>query len=540
MQSSFSSGTSTPRSPHPPYRPVKDLPYELREHCIVYFEEGLCTPLYPNDHTPHLTNYPDTQAFNLLLLLASAGSSTSTLKPAFIPPPQHLALISTLSIHPSFTTRAKSPDKLEAANLALKYLRLLSRTVGPLNVRANAAFAFTTSANSSRRGGATRRRTGDESPEKEKEDAENVDIELANVNSLWARADDFWHVVGWAFNCSVSHKKRWERWQMWLEYMLGVLEDDWYDRGEEERGESLVVRYLNAEERAGGEKRVVRAVWADGGARAMMEFREVWVGETRERKGADGGEGKRVARVNVEEDDYGDYMVSSEDEVEEGGPGGVEETPLEMLAPAGPSVDGSLPLGGFAALQLRMRLLALLTAVAIELPEKFTSLRTLYDIYLAHIRPYSLPTFALIISPPFLYSFSFPSASSLVQYIAASLISSAAPIPKEDDLTQDLLEKYFLPWSANTTSISDNAKLGACAETLLRMLDTAEGLKWTEKIEGCLEEGIKAREGKATKEKRRKGEATGGSEGDRAWLRGSGERMRVVLEMAKGSGASGD
>lgn len=411
--------------------------------------------------------------------------------------------------------------------------------MGPLNFRANAAFAFTTSANSSRRGGAARRRTGDESPEKEKEDAENVEIELANINSLWARADDFWHVVGWAFNCSVSHKKRWERWQMWLELMLGVLEDDWSDRAEEERGGSLVVRYLNAEERAGGGKRVVRAVWADGGGRAMVEFREVWVGETRERKGGDEGEEKKkVVRVNVEEDDYGDYMMSSEDEVEADGVPQEEDAPPEALSPAGPSADGSLPLGGFAALQLRMRMLALLAAVAIELPEKFTSLRTLYDIYLAHIRPYPLPTFALIVSPPFLYSFSFHSASSLVQYIAASLISSAAPIPKEDNLTQELLETYFLPWSANTMSISDNAKLGACVETLLRMLDAAEGLKWTEKIEGCLEEGIKAREGKATKERRRKGEATGGSEVDRAWLRDSGERMRVVLELAKGSGVS--
>ncbi|MCJ1244608.1 hypothetical protein MMC30_001806 [Trapelia coarctata] len=525
MQSSFSSGTSTPRLPHPPYRPAKDLPYELREHCIVYFEESLYS-----------------QALNLLLILASAGSSTPSLKPAFIPPPQHLALISTLSMHPSFTTRAKTPDKLEAANLALKYLRLLYRTVGPLNFRATAAFAFTNSANSSRRGGVARRRTGEESPEKEKEDAESVDIELANINSLWARADDFWHVVGWAFNCSVAHKKRWERWQMWVEYMLGVLEDDWYDRSEEQKGESLVIRYLNPEDRASvGEKRIVRAVFADGSSRALVEFKEVWVGETRERRGGEEGKkGKVAVRVNVEEDDYGDYMVSSSEEGEEDIPIQDADAPPSPLSPTGPSIDGSLPLGGAAALQLRLRLLALLTAVAIERPDKFTSLRTLYDIYLAHIRPYPLPTFALIVSPPFLYFFSFPSASSLVQYIAASLISSAAPIPKEDDLTQELLEEYFLPWSANTNNISDNAKLGACVETLLRMLDAAEGLGWTENVERCLEEGIRAREGKATKERRRKGDATGGSEGDRAWLRDSGESMRMVLAMARESGAVGE
>jgi len=326
---------------------------------------------------------------------------------------------------------------------------------------------------------------------------------------------------------------------LWLEFMLGVLEDDWYDRTEEQKGESLLIRYLNPEDRGVGEKRVVRACFADGGSRAVMEFKEIWGGETRERRGEEGKGGKVPVRVNVEEEDYGDYMVSEEEEGDEEVLGPGDDPPPSPLSPTGPSVDGSLPLGGCAALQLRMRLLALLTAVSIERPDKFTSLRTLYDIYLSHIRPYPLPTFALIISPPFLYFFSFPSASSLVQYIAASLISSEAPIPKEDDLKQELLEEYFLPWSANTSSISDNAKSGACVETLLRMLDAAEGLKWTEKIEGCLEEGIKAREGKATKERRRKGEATGASDGDRAWLRDSGERIRMVLAMAKESGGDG-
>lgn len=385
-----------------------------------------------------------------------------------------------------------------------------------------------------------RRRTGEESPEKEKEDAESIEIELANVQSLWARAEDFWHVVGWAFNCSVVHKKRWERWQMWLDYMIGVLEDDWYDRAEGRKEESLVIKYLNHEDRVSvGEKRMIRAVFADGSSRSLAEFKEIWKNETKERKVGDetATVKKTAAKVNIEEDDYGDYMVSSSDELDGDVPAQDDGAPPSPLSPTGPSIDVSLALGGHSALQLRLRLLALLTAVAIELPDKFTPLRTLYDMYLTHIRPYPLPTFALIISPPFLYSFSFPSASSLVQYIAASLISSSAPIPKEDDLTQELLEKYFLPWSANTMSISDNAKLGACVETLLRMFDAAEGLKWTKQTEECLEEGIKSREGKATKERKRKGEATGGSDGDRAWLRDSGERMRMVLEMAKESGS---
>jgi len=35
--------TAVPERTRPPYRPPKPLPYELREHCVIYFEEELCT-----------------------------------------------------------------------------------------------------------------------------------------------------------------------------------------------------------------------------------------------------------------------------------------------------------------------------------------------------------------------------------------------------------------------------------------------------------------------------------------------------------------
>ena len=53
---------------------------------------------------------------------------------------------------------------------------------------------------------------------------------LGNEESLWSRADDFWHAVGWAFNCSVRYPGRWERWRIWLELMCDVLQDDWNER----------------------------------------------------------------------------------------------------------------------------------------------------------------------------------------------------------------------------------------------------------------------------------------------------------------------
>jgi hypothetical protein len=57
-----------------------------------------------------------------------------------------------------------------------------------------------------------------------------LNLDMGQSDSLWSRAEDFWHAVGWAFNCSVLHPERWERWQVWLQYMCEVMEDDWEQR----------------------------------------------------------------------------------------------------------------------------------------------------------------------------------------------------------------------------------------------------------------------------------------------------------------------
>ncbi|MCJ1384586.1 hypothetical protein MMC17_007703 [Xylographa soralifera] len=520
QDSPFSSGAATPRTPQLHYRPAKTVPYELREHCLIYFEEGLYS-----------------QALNLLFSLTTAGGSTSTIKPAFIPPPHHLALISTLSIHPAFTTRAKTTEKLEAANLAIKYLGFVNRIVGPMNANVQDAFFFLGPGTASRRGVISRRTTGGNvSPDKE--DFEIIDIELANVSSLWARAEDFWHVVGWGFNCSVVHKNRWERWQLWLEYMVGVLEDDWWMRPPGEQGNSLLVKYLNIEDQGNiGEKRIVRAIFADGNPRSLAEFKEVWSNETRERKPNTEAEVAKKApvKINIEEGEYGDYVQSSDDEFEDDVPTGSVMNPHLDADSTTPCTDGSLLLGGSAALQLRLRLTALLILVAKELPHKFISYANLFDIYITHIRPLQLPTFSLFLSPPYLHFLQLGEQSDLVQYIASSFISTSAPRMNFDDVDQQILEKCVLPWPANTTNIDDNAKLGACVETLLRLFNNVAGLKWTDRLQICAEMGIKAREGNATHRRKRKGEAGSRmrTEGDRAWLEASGKRILGVLKMAK-------
>ena len=483
----------------------------------------------------------DSQAFNLLSSLVTAGGTRLQPGPAFVPPPQHLALAATLIIHPSLTTRSNSPEKLQAADLSLQFLRVLLKLVGPLNAHFNIAFTFTETATTSRRGGTLRKRVGnDDSPTNV--DSGSIDCKLATNDGLWAKAEDFWQVVGWAFNCSIAYKKRWERWRVWLDFMITVLEEDWVLWDDDKREESMIIKYLTpGNTMVTNEKRVVRAIFADGSARSLAEFKEVWKNETKERKPRDGRSTTRKAptKINIDEGEFGDYLLDSSSS-------DVDDFPLTQLASSPPIsppqtapttylLNGSDPLGGSTSISLRLRLLSLLSTISHTLPSSFTSSHILHDIYLTHIRPLHLSTFSLIVSPLPLLAFSVATASPLVQYILRSLISSSAPLKRGDNLTQKDMEKYYLPWPANTMSVEDNVKVSLCVETLFRLVDQEIGVVWSKGLVEAVEKGIEARDGKAKKEGKKKGEvgqALGLDEG-KARLKASAARIRGIVEMAK-------
>lgn len=433
--------------------------------------------------------------------------------------------------------------------------------VGPVHSRLDEAFVFSGVGISSRRGsgGGRRRATaGDTSPTSN--DSDGILNDLASTGAIWAQVEDIWQVVGWAFNCSVLHEKRWASWRGWIEYMLDVFEEDWKVRelqdiesgdeeADEQREQSMIMRSLCAEGvTAGRERKIVRAIFADGSSRSAAEFPEIWKNETRERR--KGIEPKKIpSKIDIEADNYGDYLDEDEDfDSESSDPNNPPETLSPSLPP--PLTDLSTPLGGTQALNLRLRFLSLLSTISATLPGSFTTLGSLYDTYLEHIRPLPTPTFFLLTSPSNLgLVFPPPSACSIIQYILHSLITSAAPTPtaNDNDLTQRVLEQYYLPFPANTSSIADNAKVSLCVETLLRLVDRCVGLKWTPALQDAVEVGVAAREGKATKasasRKRGRGRGrggdlnggdVGGGGGDeRFWLRASAERIRSVVLAAR-------
>ena len=412
--------------------------------------------------------------------------------------------------------------------------------VGPLQGSLEHTFEFTCQGASYRRGeGKKKKRTTGENQSLTETDFEGIESELANTGSLWARAENFWQVVGWSFNCSVLHKRRWERWSAWLTYMVDVLEADWEIRErmteDEAKEKSLIVRFIDSGRAiAGRERKIVRAVFADGRTKSVAEFGEIWKNETKELK-KDGDVKKADKRIDIEADNYGDYM---EDENE----ADMEDSASEASTPPS-DVDNhqtdSIPnvadsLGGVDSTNLRVRLLSLLSKVSAFIPEAFTSLNTLYDIYLEHIRSLPMPAFFLIISPPILSHFAPAAAHTLTQYILLSIIAASAPCPQNDDLSQVVLEASYLPFAANTSSIVDNTKVSLCVETLLRLLDAHldNGLVWTSGLHEAAEAGIKARFTKAKKTQSKRGtDGDGGCDG--MWLGASAERIRALIAMAR-------
>jgi hypothetical protein len=522
------------------YRPPRALPFELSQHVLIYFEETLYT-----------------QAFNLLLsLLSSSSASRDTATPAFVPSPIYLSFAATLAVHPTLTTRTTSREKHEQSNAAFRLLRLTNKIVGPVGADIRAAFAFKRfDIKSSRLGG--RRGDGDGEDTGSPTREEKIDTPFSRSESLWSRAEDFWQVVGWAFNCSClqstsTYAQRWERWSLWSEYMLQILEDDWEVRyAAEECEKSLIWQYIDtASGGYGKHRRILRAIFADGSEKATNEFREVFKNELKEPTKDSEKVKKREVDVNVEQEIYGDYMGKDDDDFsdEEVLPNPVKRTrtrdpSTRRVTPRNSTAslrgeyengesDGSggraALLGGAESLSLRLRLLHLLANVAGQLPGHFMEAEELYTLFVEFIKPLPLATFQLIVLPSIFSAFSGNAHVTLCELLLQRMLESTAPNTRDERyLTQRKMEKFYLPYAANKMTRVDNAKVSLLLESMLRYVSLAGSLQPKQALREALEAGIAARNEKA---------ANGPQKGNKnddgvawAWLTESGERMRDIV-----------
>jgi hypothetical protein len=209
-------------------------------------------------------------------------------------------------------------------------------------------------------------------------DIERIAGEHANEKSLWYRADDFWHIVGWAFNCSIVHKKRWDRWKLWLATMLDFLEADWevcmrQSKDDEESREailqdSLLWHYIIGEESAptnrGRRRHIVKAILATATRESLRDYPEIWEKETVELKRKK-REGQPLGEVDFETGEIADYNSDEEmeDAPEETDDDDADEKSSSTSDDGIKNVHDAIEhLGGQDAIGLRQRFIALVSS----------------------------------------------------------------------------------------------------------------------------------------------------------------------------------
>lgn len=464
-----------------------------------------------------------------------------------VPPASHLALLSTITVHPLCTTRADKPDLVDGASHALDYLRNVLDIAGPVHADFRTAFQFHQISRWGRRAAFNSYANSDASDVDSEPEVERISSSLANVGSVWSRGQDFWSVLGWAMNCSVLYPRRWRYWLPWLAFMCDVLEADWDERtridGEEidqagdvpttSREQSMILMYMEQSGgRAGNYKTVIKALLADASSLSSASFPEIFDKEPRGRK-KESNKRKRED-LDLENDKFGDYF--DEDVASSGA--SEPPTPQKPRDPRKSPPFGVTNPGMAESIPIRLRLFKLVSLVTYTLRPS-GELPSLYADFAVAIKLLPLPIFALIVSQrsnPLLPE----THVTLLKELFYLLLPGAHKAPYKVDpegeamgsLTMPMMEQCFAIHAANTVAVDDNAKLSLVVESSLQFLWLANMIEYTANLSKAVERGIQAREGKVKKKRTGRAKAI---EGEDAYsievLSNSSERIRQFLQV---------
>jgi hypothetical protein len=522
------------------YRKARQLPPELKQHCQIYLEENL-----------HLI------ALSLLSRLLSSGASPSSSissNGAFCPPPNQLALLNTILVHPDFTTRPREESWPNASAQSLDYLRSLLSSVGPVNGRFKEAFRF---------GSGLRWSRGDSPQSDSGTDMLDDSSDEAQLHGRYAqqsisrRGQDFFSVVGWAFNCSVLYPNRWEHWRQWLDFMLDVLEADLCERArlDEEAHtraadqnsqceypllkDSMLAGYISQRSgrSSGGLKWIMKAIFADGSKSSASLFQELWHNE--HRGGSKKAIHKRKREINIEKGEFGGLL--DDDDSVYSSQASEPPTPQKRRKPTTKYEFQSLETAYVDSIPLRQRVFVLLSFLCHYLPDPPLDLPDLYETYELSVRSLPLSIFSAFISGT-TSALRVDSQISTLQdmlslFMPSSAVSPAKVNPERygaNGTSPAILERCFLPYAANTIAAEDNAKVSLLLEELVQLVWLNGTEPFTDKLHDVVMKGISARQAKV-KKMPSKGRRNGGGEDSdaeaKAVLDHSSKRLQLLVAM---------
>jgi hypothetical protein len=174
------------------------------------------------------------------------------------------------------------------------------------------------------------------------------------------------------------------------------------------------------------------------------------------------------------------------------------------------------------------------------LPDEFIDIAELYEVIVSNLKTVPLPAFSLIMSPSKSSEMKVQVFVSLANLMLLRYFPPNAPRLYEvtgsddDNITQDVLEQCFLPYSAQNSSTHDNAKVSILVESLFRLYLRECLCSYTPTLEQAVGLGILARDNKIKTDKKPKDPgAKKRQEVAREWLKASGERLRSLLAFVK-------
>ncbi|ESZ89629.1 hypothetical protein SBOR_9988 [Sclerotinia borealis F-4128] len=522
---------------HPQYCQANQISSEIEEHVKIYFDELL--------YNHALTLLSD--AFT-----AGISHSSATSKAACIPTHKFLQIASTLLVHPVSTTRAKH-ENVEVASRSIVFLRNILTEIGPKSGNLAQAFSF-----EARRYSRRRSHDGDSSSNSDDDDIKGV----VSQNGLWRCAKDFWQIVGWSFNCSVRHPKRWRYWKILLEYLLDVLDADWQERkamddttftakvdqtqgaellspGYELLQGSLLAQYIgvSSQNRNGNAvRRIVKAAFADGSVQSMKAYPEVFENEVKDIKKDLSQKRKWDDSKNIKEMGFGDYNEEEEEDITSDTSKGSEE-PVQKPSKKRNTTYSST-IGDPDSIRLRQRVITLLSRVSVVLPQVFVPVADVYDLLQEFTAALPVASFSLLLNISRISPFPSEVLISLMQLICCRYLPKSTPFPHDvenstnDSLTQPILEICYLPWSPMTSSVEDNAKYSILVENLLRLFLTGCEANHTSNLDEAIENGISAREKICKPDSRRRVDAVTKKKEEiaRIFLDASSRRLRSLVD----------